>query len=875
MLDVLLWYVWMQAFAFGGWLIASRWLRGLPDRGYGVSKALGLLLGAFAYWILVIFGFSLNNVGAVLLALAVVWGVGLLLLAADDRRQTMDAESAKHGRWMMVVHRPTSPERVEGSIVVICELIFALAFLIGAIYRSYNADIISAGGEKFMESMMINAILRSPTFPPNDAWMSGFSISYYYFGYVIFAMLIRVSGVAPAVGFNLGGAMIFALTVLGAFSIGYNLWKKNSELRIENAERRVSLFSILNSPFTAGVLTTLMLTLMGNMGGLMGALRCGNILPGSFWAWLDLSHAPAEQPVACNGLAPRSFYGSGDSAGWWWAWSRVVHDTLPNGGDQEVITETPIFSFVLGDNHPHVMALPFALIAVALALAYFIDDRSFTRRPFARSASLRVLRAGSTTDERSQIVSRLSSIVLPAIVIGGLSFLNTWDFPIYGTVVIGSLLLGRWLRREPLLPGLRFGIGVMALGYLLYLPFYATFSSQARGIGVNLFNATRLPQFFAIFAPFLVAGGGFLWLMARQVRIPVRKLAWRTATLVALGFIACLVAIAFFGLISPEGRAFAAELNSTGQVMGIPREAVSQRLAARVTDPWTSILLLVGVALCGVLMLSFDRADAPMSRGNSGDTTGGLATSARPTMSCHALDAFALLLFAAGAVLTLSVEFIFLQDLFGTRMNTVFKLYYQAWTLWSAAGAYAVMRLLTSREVAGKVIGAIALAFVAAGLLVAPMMASAKTDNFAARPTLDGAAYLQRSNPDDAKMIAWLNANAKDDPTILEASSTGAYGYEGRISAFTGLPVVLGWGGHQHQWRGSYDEPARRDPLVETIYSSTDPAEAQKLLRDFDVRYVIIGDIERTRYSSEGLAKFEQMCATVFQSGNSTIYYCD
>ena len=36
---------------------------------------------------------------------------------------------------------------------------------------------------------------------------------------------------------------------------------------------------------------------------------------------------------------------------------------------------------------------------------------------------------------------------------------------------------------------------------------------------------------------------------------------------------------------------------------------------------------------------------------------------------------------AAGFALMFVVEFVFIRDSFGSRMNTVFKFYYQAWIL--------------------------------------------------------------------------------------------------------------------------------------------------------------------------------------------------
>ena len=56
-----------------------------------------------------------------------------------------------------------------------------------------NPEIV--GTEKPMELMFINGIMNSPTFPPRDLWLSGFAISYYYFGYVMASMLALFTAV--------------------------------------------------------------------------------------------------------------------------------------------------------------------------------------------------------------------------------------------------------------------------------------------------------------------------------------------------------------------------------------------------------------------------------------------------------------------------------------------------------------------------------------------------------------------------------------------------------------------------------------------------------------------------------------------------------
>ncbi len=812
MLNVLLWYLWTQAFALGGSWVAKRWVGNLPDCGYGVGKALGLLLGGYFYWILVTLGLAQNNSGAVLMALGMLWAIGYWLRRTNSQQPMANSQSRR-------------------IAIVITELIFALGFVLCAVYRAYNPDIISAGGEKYMESMMLNAIVRSSHFPPNDAWLSGFSISYYYFGYVILAMLTKISGIAPSITFNLGGATIFALAMTSAFCVGFNLWDLHERQKIEGKGKS----SV--RPLLAGLLTAIMLGAMGNMGGLMGVLRCGNVLPASVWQWLDVRDI-ANQQTECTGLRP-----SGHFYSWWWDWSRVVKDYAPDGSVQEVITETPAFSYILGDNHPHTLALPFVLIAVAFAM-----------------------------NAASQIQGKLGfqkfgkplAFLVGAIVVGGLSFLNTWDFPVYGVIAVGGVLLGSRVRGESLLPAFAYGLVMLLMGYLLYLPFYATFSSQARGIGVNLFSGTSFAQFLLMFPVFITTFATFVFSEVIQIKMPMRIMLMRTAGLVIGITFAALLAIVIFGLISPQNRALATELQATGTVMGVSRETVNARLLDRVQSPWTALFLTLGIATCATLFFTHLSPSSPHP-----------SISSSPHSSARLI---VLALFVFGAALTLVPEFIFLQDLFGTRMNTVFKFYYQAWTLWSVASAFAVISLLATPKLWARVMGGIILLLVAAGTLYPALAAFSKTNNFSAQPTLDGAAYMQSYNPDDAKAIDWLNKNVSGDPVVLERPDKGSYGYEGRISAFTGLPTPLGWGGHQNQWRGNYDEPAKREPLIASLYNTTDVSEARNLLDQLNVSYVVVGGSERAVYTSEGLTKFADFCGKAFASSegepNTTIYKC-
>ena len=254
-------------------------------------------------------------------------------------------------------------------------------------------------------------------------------------------------------------------------------------------------------------------------------------------------------------------------------------------------------------------------------------------------------------------------------------------------------------------------------------------------------------------------------------------------------------------------------------------------------------------------------------------------------------DHFAFLILFIGLALPLSVEFFYLRDSFGVRMNTIFKFYYQAWVMLGCASAYGLWWVLNPGRSyvnrAGRIFAQAGAATLVAAGLVYPLMAiPSRTNSFQSIPDLNGASMFAHNNPDDWAAIQWLRSNAdlsNGVPVILETPGR-SYTYEGRISAFTGLPTVLGWAIHESQWRGNYDEQGKREPDIATIYSTTDVNQALDLLHKWDVKYVILGatetnyiqnlcqDATRRCNLPQAIRKFEQSFPLVFQQGQTAVY---
>ena len=311
-------------------------------------------------------------------------------------------------------------------------------------------------------------------------------------------------------------------------------------------------------------------------------------------------------------------------------------------------------------------------------------------------------------------------------------------------------------------------------------------------------------------------------------------------------------------------------------------DALFDRLGGRAIDDASTVgkrfgMLLPGLAIAGVALYSM------VLRGKH--------VAERAT-------AFCLLSIALAFYILLGAELFYVVDHFGNRMNTVFKFYYQAWVLLAIASAYGVyyvvskplpkflewapapLRRLGMSRLLPRFLGK-PLTYgwwtLVAVLLVAsiyyPVGAAISRTDLKSDRTLDGLAFLQRTESGEHAAILWLRDEAPWG-RIVEAAGDHSYGEHGRISASTGLPTMLGWKGHERQWRGTgvnhlLDE---REQQVATIYTSDDPETVRELLETHDIRYVYLGHRERREYTTPVLDGFSSFLRPVFQADDVVIY---
>src|SRR5579885_3514309 len=875
MIEFLLWLVVVEILGLVALPLAMATLPNLSDRGYGLAKILGILLVTFINYLL---GSTLglgNNVPLLMLGLIVALAVGLYALGPERR----DVAT-----WV----------RANRRALMVEEAIFVILFVIWTLVRAAHPGILST--EKPMDLAMMTASHKATSFPPYDPWLAGTTINYYYGGYLAVGTLVTLTGVAPAVGFNLALALLFALVGTAAFSIIYNLTR---DLR----------WSAVGPLFVL---------LVGNLDGLI--------------QFFDPAH----------GTSHFDFFRS----------SRVVEGNACGGG-YCTINEFPAFSFLLGDLHPHVEALPFTLLAIGLAL-------NLALAPAAGWAGL-----GGNNLRRALL------LVVLGIAVGALYFMNSWDWPTY-LLLCGAALL------VPALPSLDWraigeavglAVGVLVLNYLFFFEFRRDFKPQYSSFGIIAHNSPTgevLVMFGLFLLPlvaFLVAGLA----VGERVPVPEPAPAPRSAATAEAGAVTATrkqkggverraaTAVMERGpeiadppdpddLDLPKLPGFRRQKSRTerrAETAVIERESEQTdppdpdddldlpRLPtfslSYLNSPLGSGLSLVvaAVVLWWLLSLAHGMSTAGLL------LPFGLAAlylAWREGRAGRSRQAFALLLCAGGIGLVVLCDLFYLKDNFcgpldasGNctgdlyRMNSVFKFYYQAWTVLALGAAYGLYYLSTRfplswRYAAPAATGVLA----AAGGIYMGLGLFTQTTNVYTIPvaqaalTLDGSAYLDTYSgqpititnalPADAKAIRWLNANVSGHPTILEADQIGGPASPGpqdywyfpgdanqelsmsRISTFTGLPAVLGMGySHEGLWHGN-DVVATRFKDVQTMYTSTDPGVVGALLRQYKVRYIYFGQIEAyTYYNSDpvrvsaALARFKSFGRVVYDADGVTI----
>jgi YYY domain-containing protein len=493
----------------------------LPGAGLGLSKVVGLLLVSWLIWM----ASSLHLVGygvPLIVAVLVLVGVAGVLAALRFRALGGRLEGASGWRLRRLGRLALPPDdHVRRRLFIGGEIVFAVMYALGVLFASFAPDVWNT--EKPMDMGFINAINASSHFPPHDPWMSGETLNYYYFGHLVLAWPIKLLGIRPDSGYLLAWGLLLALTCSAVYAFAGTLWAAARAVLPRSASRGALVTASLarGGPVLAGVLAVMLVVVLGNLAGVR--------------TWLHADNPPHDYM--------------------WFEPSRVIPNT---------INEFPSFSFILGDLHAHVLALPFTVLALAFAL--------------------QVALAGP----RGDVIWRaVGEALFAALAIGVLYAVNSWSYPVAAGILAAAVVV--WVRDPASERRREFAVLWLVLvlvgSFVLILPFILNFNPEARGVGV----VHERRAFTKWLGDMALIYGILLWplLAAFASRVRVLEKPWRT-----LGWTLVIAVVA--GSLLAADHLTGAMVLAGGVAVGVAA-ALSPSLTAPERFLW--VLIAGGLAL--------------------------------------------------------------------------------------------------------------------------------------------------------------------------------------------------------------------------------------------------------------------------------------
>lgn len=819
------WLLAMELAAFALVPLAIVGFRGLPDRGFLLTKPLGILGLAYLVYEPASFGvFHFERpVIAGTLALMLAAGAGTAYLWRAEVRAFI------RERW---------------RFLLLCEGVFLAAFLFSYWIRLQNPDLYHPynGGEKPMDFAYLNGIIRTTdlTQGPIDPWNAGGYLNYYWFGQFVAATITKLTGIVPEVAYNLSVPMFFATAAAATFSLTYNLAESTRRLM----RRRPGRLPIsVRGPIIAGIGAIFLVLIAGNLRAI-GVLE-ENLSKISPWH--------TDVPLLGGLVATIGGFKAvifGDASFHklvytydWWAPSRALSIIPGQRNTVTPITEFPFWTFLFADLHAHLYAIPFSMTAAGIGLGVVLN---FSRLNPIGAAREHV---------RAREISSWAMVFVLALIVGALRWINSWDYPPFLLLSAAALIIGERAKEG------RFTLRALSIGVLksavMGVLSYALFANIAKNYSQAYSSVERSDQTTAL-ADYLSHFGILLFLITGFVLFNLNRAITRTNWVRTIFF----------------GGARRKQPLQTLPVMAALAVAAATMIWAGTFERW-GVIALGGAGLIAVILVAARELRSP-------------TPTAPVLLFVYAMLALGLGLSAGVEMFTLEGDVGRMNTVFKFYLH-VWMMWgvVAAFGLWYLFAVMRPQEAFLRR--AGAINAAIVQAprYAFAAIAVLLLALALVYPYFGTRARIhdrfnpaqgsgnDGLAFLDKGGPyrthydatgiDGEHNMAytrdginWIREHVKGTPTIMEANAPSYRSLGNRVAIYTGNPAVSGWQFHQEQQRVKFSGlVSLRHQDIAQFYSTEDVSAARLILRKYDVEWVIVGDEEQFNYPPAGLTKFQ------------------
>lgn len=850
---LLRWYLMLVLFGIISFPFSCYIFKGHGTGGFFFSKIITLLLSSLLVWTFTYLKvFAFNEVFICLSA--------VILLAAFYAPEAF--RNALSGKIT---------EKYFVEKLTLEETVFAVMFVLLCFFKGMKPEI--NGQEKFMDYGFIMSMLRNPSLPAGDMWLSGYSINYYYFGQFIYALFIKISGIKPGIGYNLAMCSSIALPFGMCYSIGTYL---------TDASRRNGLSCPKAVTYVTGLLTAFAAMIFGNshsffydpnsIGHNLLAYIQKHKLFGIDVGHIDTFYYP--DSTRYIGYNPDSSLVEG----------------IASGADK-TIEEFPFYSYLIGDLHAHVVStmLVLLIMSVCIALLVRISDTAMTEVIPPSSKVLIPLTAVSIERRRDFVIYNIKRVITPelaliGVLLGCAQMTNYWDFLIYFVFTSMTLLVVMTLRSNhfsTIAGGISFAViiaGILGVYLLLGQSPAPHFLMQL----LVLILAASLATLFPCTLSRTSFGMSFVFTLATLTALPFNM----NFDMISNSIAACVNHSSFFQL----------------------------------SILWGVHVIVVIVFTVVTIIFKNNRLQNSSSSEESAPVTmpdeKSLNVVSRFVRERNITDIFVCGMGITGILMLIAPEIFYVRDIYVggyLRANTMFKFTYAGFIILSVAMIYSIARLYFIVSSSGKFSNICFVTAIVLTLLLFipghyPLLALKQRNgdlDIKRFKTLDGTAYavdyassytghFQTGNlMEYMDAINWFNTNVEGPHVIMESYGESYTDYN-IVSAYTGLQTVCGWQTHEWLWRfhgvvdpetnlfGSdpdydvwelYLTPRYHD--IATVYTSEDSDDIKDVLTRYGVEYVVVGDLERNRFRRDNTGMIAQFGEIVFISGDLAIIRID